>query len=99
MAMRAFEISNEFQELYGYPALTDDVKTGLFGLNAAELFGIDPTATRCGLTADPLTQNIEETALLREEGALPSAWQPNGPVSRRQILDWLGSATTRWMPS
>src|SRR6516164_9393133 len=87
MAMRAFEISSEFQDVYGYPALSDDVKVGLFGLNAAELFGIDPTATRCGLTADPLTQNIEETAQLREEGALPSAWKPNGPVSRRQILD------------
>ena len=99
MAMRAFEISSEFQDVYGYPALSDDVKVGLFGLNAAELFGIDPTATRCGLTADPLTQNIEETAQLREEGALPSAWKPNGPVSRRQILDWLASATTSWVPT
>jgi predicted TIM-barrel fold metal-dependent hydrolase len=99
MAMRAFEISSEFQELYGYPALDEDVKAGLFGLNAAGLFGIDPMATRCGLTADPLTQNIQETAQLREEGALPSAWKPNGPVSRRQILDWLGTATTSWVPS
>jgi hypothetical protein len=99
MAMRSFEITSEFQDLYGYPALTDDVKAGLFGLNAADLFGIDATATRCGLTADPLTQNIQEMAQLRDEGALPSAWRPNGPTTRRQVLDWLASSTTRWVPS
>ena len=97
--MQAFEITSEFQDLYRYPALTDEVKAGLFGLNAATLFGIDPTATRCGLTTDPLTSNIQETAQLRDEGALPSAWQPHGPTTRRQFLDWLGSSTTQWMPS
>jgi hypothetical protein len=97
--MRAFEISSEFQDLYQYPALTNVVKAVLFGLNAAQLFGIDPNATRCGLSADPLTANIQETALLREEGALPSAWKPNGPISRRQVLDWLASSTTNWVPS
>ncbi|HEX3332888.1 MAG TPA: amidohydrolase family protein [Acidimicrobiales bacterium] len=99
MAMRAFEISSEFQDQYGYPALTDDVKAGLFGLNAADLFAVDPGATRCGLTADPLSANIQEAAQLREEGALPSAWTPNGPTTRRQILDWLASAATSWVPS
>jgi hypothetical protein len=99
MAMRSFEITPEFQDVYGYPALTDQVKAGLFGLNAAELFAIDPTATRCGLTSDPLSANISEAAQLRAEGALPSAWQPNGPTSRRQILQWLTSSTTSWTPS
>jgi uncharacterized protein len=98
MAMRAFEITPEFQDLYQYPALTADVKAGIFGLNAAKLFGIDPTATRCGLTTDPLTANVQETAQLRLEGALPSPWQPNGPTTRRQVLDWLASSTTRWLP-
>jgi hypothetical protein len=99
MAMRSFEISPEFQDLYGYPELTDQVKAGLFGLNAAELFGIDATATRCGLTSDPLSSNISEAAQLRSDGALPSAWQPNGPTSRRQMLQWLASSTTNWVPS
>jgi hypothetical protein len=99
MAMRSFEISQQFQELYGYPALTDQVKAGLFGLNAAELFGIDPTATRCGLTSDPLSANVSEAAQLRSDGALPSAWQSNGPTSRRQMLQWLASSTTSWVPS
>ncbi len=98
MAMRTFEITPEFQDVYHYPALTDDVKAGLFGLNAAKLFGVDATATRCGLTQDPLTANISEAAALRDEGALPSAWQPHGPTTRRQVLDWLGSSATNWVP-
>src|SRR5580692_9763264 len=65
MAMRAFQITAEFQERYGYPALTDAVKASIFGLNAAKLFGLDPTATRCGLATDPLTTNIAESAELR----------------------------------
>ena len=99
MAMRAFEITPQFQEAYGYPALTDEVKADLFGLNAASLFGVDPTATRCALTQDPLSANIAETAFLRAEGALPSPWRPHGPTTRRQVLDWLGSPLTRWTPS
>jgi len=97
--MRAFEISPEFQDLYKYPALTDEVKAGFFGLNAAALFGVDPAATRCGLTTDPLTANISEAAQLRDEGALPSAWAPHGPTTRRQVLDWLASPLTNWVPS
>lgn len=99
MAMRAFEITPEFQDRYHYPALTDEVKAGLFGLNAASLFGIDAEATRCGLTEDPLSVNIGESAQLRAEGALPSPWTGRGPVSRRQVLGWLASPGTRWTPA
>jgi hypothetical protein len=98
MAMRAFQISSEFQDTYRYPALTDDIKAGLFGLNAAKLFGVDPAATRCGLASDPLTANIDESAELRRDGALPSAWYARGPTTRRQVLGWLASPSTRWMP-
>ena len=99
MALRAFQITAEFQDLYHYPALTNEVKAAIFGLNAAELFGIDPAATRCALVTDPLTANIQETAQLRSDGALPSAWSPHGPTTRRQVLDWLASSTTKWVPS
>jgi uncharacterized protein len=99
MAMRAFQITPEFQDRYGYPALTDDVKAAIFGLNAATLFGIDPTATRCALTRDPLTASVEESARLRHEGALPSAWTAHGPTSRREVLSWLASPETSWVPS
>lgn len=99
MAMRAFQITADFQDLYHYPALTDQVKAAIFGLNAASLFNIDPVATRCGLATDPLTSNIQESAELRRIGALPSAWSAHGPTTRRQVLNWLTSATTGWTPS
>jgi hypothetical protein len=99
MAMRAFEITPQFQEAYGYPALTDDVKARVFGLNAATLFGVDPAATRCGLTVDPLKASVDETAQLRAEGALPSPWTPHGPTTRRGVLSWLASSTTGWVPT
>jgi len=98
MAMRAFEITPEFQERYGYPALTAELKAGIFGLNAASLFGVDPTATRCALTTDPLQANIDEAAERRAVGALPSAWAPNGPTTRRQMLSWLATPGTDWRP-
>lgn len=98
MAMRAFQITPEFQDRYHYPALTAEVKAAIFGLNAAKLFGVDPSATRCALATDPLTANIQETAQLRNEGALPSAWNAHGPTTRRQVLNWLASSTSRWTP-
>jgi len=99
MALRAFQITTEYQETYGYPALTDELKAAIFGLNAAELFGLDANATHCTLASDPLNDNISEAAQLRSDGALPSPWDPHGPTTRRQILSWLGSSTTRWVPT
>jgi hypothetical protein len=99
MALRSFQITPEYQERYGYPALTDETKAAIFGGNASGLFGLDPTATHCALATDPLQANVSETAQLREDGALPSPWQPHGPISRRQVLRWLASPTTRWVPT
>jgi hypothetical protein len=99
MAMRAFQITSEYQERYGYPALTDELKADVFGLNGARLFGIDPTATRCALDGDPLTTKISEAAEMRTDGALPSPWNPHGPTTRRQVLAWLASPTTHWQPT
>ena len=98
MAFRAFQISAELQERYGYPALTDEVKRKVLGLNAARLFGVDPAATRCALQADGLEAARAEHADLVATGALPSGWTPRGPVTRRQVLTWLGAATTPWAP-
>ena len=36
MALEAFEITPEFQDAYGYPALTAEVKQGIFGQNTAQ---------------------------------------------------------------
>jgi hypothetical protein len=99
MAFRAFQITTEFQDRFHYPALTDDVKRKVLGLNAARLFGIDPAATRCALANDPLAAARTEASYLHDTGALPSAWRPNGPTTRREMLRWLASPATRWTPS
>jgi uncharacterized protein len=98
MALRAFHLSAAYQEHYGYPDLTDAVKAQIFGLNAAGLFGVDATATRCAVTADPLTSTQPAIRQLQAAAALPSPWAPRGPTTRRQTLDWLASPATRWRP-
>ncbi len=91
MAFRAFQISPELQERYGYPALTDEIKAKVFGLNAARLFGLDPAEQRCGVDASAL-----EAA--RQTGAVPASWTPRGPMSRRDVLTWLKTSSERWSP-
>ncbi|GIU89305.1 MAG: hypothetical protein KatS3mg010_0404 [Acidimicrobiia bacterium] len=46
-AFRTFEITEAFQDRYGYPAVTPTVKRKVFGLNAAALHGIEPAPQRC----------------------------------------------------
>jgi hypothetical protein len=99
MALRAFQITQEFQDRYRYPALTDTVKRKVFGLNAARLFGVDAEATRCALARDPLTDARPAALHLHETGALPSMWRPRGPTTRREMLAWLAAPATRWAPS
>jgi len=59
-AFRAFAISEEFQERYGYPALTKELKAKVLGRNAARLYGIDPVPPRCDFSR-------RELAAIREE--------------------------------
>ncbi len=98
-AFRAFTISDEFQDQFGYPALTDAVKAQVLGLNAARLFGLDPHDTRCALATDPVTGARTMAAQLRDDGALPAASRPNGPTTRREMLQWLARPATRWTPA
>jgi uncharacterized protein len=41
-ALRALEISDEFQERYGYPKLTKEIKAKILGANGARLYGVEP---------------------------------------------------------
>lgn len=99
MAFRAFRISAEYQQRYGYPELTDEVKAQVLGLNAAELFGLDAHATRCVLAADPLAAYRPVQRELAATGDLPAPWVPRGPVSRGQVLRWLAHEKGRWIPT
>ena len=69
-AMRTFQISEQLQEQYGYPALTDELKAKIFGLTSAELYGIDPITGKCD--ADPAAVDAIRSAACRP----PRAYGP-----------------------
>lgn len=47
MTFRAFQMSQQFMDQYGYPQIDDTMKAKIFGLNAARLYHVDPTTQRC----------------------------------------------------
>ena len=63
---RSFQISEEFQERFGYPALTPAIKAKIFGQNAARLFGVDLPAVACGIDADSIAELRTERSSLRQ---------------------------------
>jgi predicted TIM-barrel fold metal-dependent hydrolase len=83
-AFRAFEISEEFQEKYGYPKLTKELKAKVFGLSAAKPYGVDPTERRAKLRAD--TFGVQKA--LYQEAPTPSH-QAYGPRTRTEVLSLL----------
>ena len=75
-AMRTFQISEELQEAHGYPALTDEVKAKIFGINAARLYDIEPITGSSGLTP-------EEVEAVRASMAPARTY---GPTTVRQSM-------------
>jgi hypothetical protein len=73
-AMRSFEISEELQERHGYPALTDEVRAKIFGVNAARLYDIEPVTGTSGLTP-------EEVEAVRAGMPAPQVY---GPTTRSE---------------
>jgi predicted TIM-barrel fold metal-dependent hydrolase len=98
MAFRAFRIDEATAAQHGYPLLTPEVKAKVFGGNAARLFGVDSDATRCALDGDGLAAARQEAAHMVATGALPAPWQPRGPLTRREVLHWLGAQPGPWTP-
>jgi len=65
-AFRAFEITPEFQEKFGYPALTKKIKAKILGLNSARLYGVKPITGICRFDRE----KIENTRLTSFDGNL-----------------------------
>ena len=89
-AFRALTISQEFQDTYGYPALTKEIKAKILGLSGAKLYKVDPMAQRCALDISALAER--KRTFDAELG--PRRWaiqQPLGPRTRREFL-----ALSRW---
>ena len=83
-AFRTFQISNEYQERFGYPAITQRVRAKIFGKNAAVPYGIDQREIQ-RLTASDFVS--------REKLAYQENPQPNfltyGPKTKREFLNLL----------
>jgi len=81
MAFRAFQISDEFQEKYGYPKITPEIRAKVFGLNGAEAYGLSPDEVRTYTQADPVEEAKREYA----EAPDPS-YLTYGPKTRREFF-------------
>ncbi|GAB4471054.1 MAG: hypothetical protein OHK0044_13980 [Burkholderiaceae bacterium] len=87
-AFRAFQISDEFRQRHGYPALTPAIKRKIFGLNAARVYGLEPDAMRGKLARD----RVQKTKLDYLNSPDPS-FATLGPRTRREFIafrQWRG---------
>jgi predicted TIM-barrel fold metal-dependent hydrolase len=81
-ALKTFRMPQQLIEQFGYPDITQDVKSRIFGLNAAGLYEIDPDETRCTLPGDQLAQ----VKLAYQDVKSPSL-RTYGPKTRREFLN------------
>ena len=72
-AFRTFQISEEFQERFGYPALTTHVKRKILGYNAARLFDIEPVTEPCRFSREDLVGIRAELASTHHTHAASAA--------------------------
>jgi len=75
-AFRTFEITPEYQERFGYPALTPDVKRKILGLNSARIYGVRPVPPSCKFTAADIQ---------RARAALPVSNRTHGPTNAAEL--------------
>ena len=76
-AFRAFQISPEYQETFGYPPLDAAAKRKIFGLNAARVYGLDVAAIR--------NDRLGEARADYRAAPNPS-FAAYGPTSRREFM-------------
>ena len=87
-AFRAFQISREYQQRFGYPELTPQLKRKVFGLNAAQVYGLKPDALRRKLATD----RVQKSKLDYLNDPQPT-FATYGPRTRREWLalrEWTG---------
>jgi hypothetical protein len=96
-AFRMFTITPQFQQMYGYPALTPEIKAKIFGLNAAKIFCVDPTLKRCAAQESTFAEVRRRWD--SEFGQRRWVFQkPLGPTSRRDFLSLARRAIAKNQP-
>jgi uncharacterized protein len=92
-AFRAFEITAEAQERFGYAALTAEVKAGILGGNAARLYGVDLAAVPCATTP------VERQALRADPPSDDVLLGPRSASAARRVFaeehPWFASVARR----
>ena len=88
----------EFQERFGYPALTPAIKKKVFGTSAAELFGIDPMAMYCGVDAAKLDAAKATYSSYVDDGTVTEPWRARGPLRAAKVFAWLRQPGARLGP-
>ncbi len=83
-AFRTFQISEEFQQRFGYPGITPELRRKVFGLNAARPYGIATDEIQRFVAGDPLSQR----KLAYNENPQPH-FRTYGPKTRREFLNFL----------
>ena len=80
-AFRTFQISREYQEKFGYPAMTPELRAKVFGLNALKPYGLDVTDIRQSFLADTL----QKAKGINAEQPDPT-YLTYGPQTRREFF-------------
>jgi predicted TIM-barrel fold metal-dependent hydrolase len=88
MAFRGFTITDQFQSMYGYPQITDEMKAKIFGLNAAKLYHIDPIAARCRVDRSTFAMLKRDL----EEGVGGGRWASKPPLGPRTLREYWAHA-------
>ena len=83
-AFRTFQISNEYQERFGYPAITQRIRENIFGMNEAVPYGIDQSEIQ-RLTASDF---VSQEKLAYQENPQPN-FLTYGPKTKREFLNLL----------
>ncbi len=86
-AFMAFQIPVEMQELYGYPALTKQVRNKIFGRNAARVYGIKIHNRKLAIAEDEIAhvrRVVEADPSLRKMGT-----RVVGPRTRNEFMQYV----------
>ncbi|HEX6241339.1 MAG TPA: amidohydrolase family protein, partial [Polyangiales bacterium] len=79
-----FQISKAFQQQYGYPELTMEIKRKILGLNSARIYDLDTKAVRCAVDRTKLA--LQKRELDAEVGSRRWAFLQPPLRTRRDFL-------------
>jgi predicted TIM-barrel fold metal-dependent hydrolase len=93
-AFRTFQIPEAMRAEFGYPEITAEIRAKIFGLNAAQAYGVDPALTRYAITDDDVDRL--RVAYLHDPRSLPPVdpRKYEGPRTKAQYYAHL--AREKW---